>query len=429
MFIILKKVNGNWFTACEQKFHTPTAAQAVSKSMATDTGIPHRIQRVENPEAAAIDWREREQSRINDGTYTAADWPGYNYLFRLLNKYPDHFAHVSKDKPGFVAFTESPSKGEQDRQLRMTTGRYLVRFYSRHLTGPDIARLAALTGDKGGFEILTETKDIVTAYVHGPNSCMGKGLEYFSTGEQHPTAVYGGNSDVKLAVLTRNGEVTARAIVWPEKLQSSTIYGDADRMRPELHALGYSTGQFNGAKLNRIETKYGDTICAYLDWSADGTDGLLGNGCSCSNCGDSLSEEDLYHSEHGDGPYCDSCYYEMYARCEHCETETDRDDVIYIDSEGISVCSCCASDSFYECDDCGDWHPINNVTEVNDSDKLVCSDCLEKYSECGECGEHSDNKEIHTTKDGDTVCDDCHDPELHDEKDEDDDEDSEAIAA
>src|SRR3546814_10683380 len=48
-------------------------------------------------------------------------------------KHDEHFCHVSTEQAGKIAFTENAAKGQIDRQLVMSPGRYLHRFFSAHL--------------------------------------------------------------------------------------------------------------------------------------------------------------------------------------------------------------------------------------------------------------------------------------------------------
>src|SRR3546814_9669800 len=83
-----------------------------------------------------VDWPVREKLRFADGSYAPTPWhdePWYR------EKHDEHFCHVSTEQAGKIAFTENAAKGQIDRQLVMSPGRYLHRFFSRseeHTSAP-----------------------------------------------------------------------------------------------------------------------------------------------------------------------------------------------------------------------------------------------------------------------------------------------------
>jgi hypothetical protein len=207
------------------------------------------------PKAIVDDnWMVREDKRMGDGTYIKLPWMDEPWFRRPETDL--HFAHVSKERDGMVAYTTDPAKGAQDVQARMKPGRYLERFYGDRLTHQQIYELAKVF--VGLFEdnvlLLAHTREeIRTVYEEGPGSCMSHKARDFACAPVHPSEVYAAG-DLAVAYVRRNGAITARALVWPEKKIASRVYGDETRLWSLLEAAGYreTTRYFYGAKLLRI---------------------------------------------------------------------------------------------------------------------------------------------------------------------------------
>ncbi len=310
-----------------------------------------------SPEQDA-EWRQREKKRLEDGTYTPLpmDWRdshwfgdnskklvrGADDLLHRPPRYPDHFTHVSVDKVAMIAFTENDHKGVRDRQTRINPGKYLARFFSEWLTPADIQSLATQMGadyDDNAELLFAKTADeIEHVYLSGPRSCMAHTADHFDS-SVHPTRVYAG-FDLAIAYLKRNGDITARTLVWPEKNIYSRLYGDEVRLSTALTRIGYTqnTDGFHGAKITRLME--GDCyVIPYLDYMSGAVDkddhlelvtrwsglalccdGDCQNGLSdetyrCLSCDNSVSE-DAYSDDDGDR-YCNACWHESHWQCEH----------------------------------------------------------------------------------------------------------------
>ena len=184
-------------------------------------------------------WHLREASRFADGTYARTVWHNESWFHdNPMTQF--HFAHLSQKRPGRVSFTISAEKGRADiQESGMNPGRYLETYYSevldaslRHYWAKQFT--AAHSGAE--FHILRDTDSIVYAYRHGPDSCMSKSLNHYST-SVHPVSVYG-ESDFGLAIVLFEGysfdpnpesatyQVAARCLVVPEKKLYGRVYGD-----------------------------------------------------------------------------------------------------------------------------------------------------------------------------------------------------------
>ncbi len=316
----------------------------------------------------AKEWREREKARLADGTYTnvPSGWI-YNNWFVDQNKkeitwpdgtrwypprYPDHFAHISVDKVATIAFTESEQKGMRDRQTRINPGKYLTRFFSEWLSPSDIQSLATQMGadynDDAELCFAKTADEIEDVYLKGPRSCMSHPTSQFSS-PVHPTRVYAG-FDLELAYLKRNGGITARALVWPEKKIYSRLYGDEVRLQTMLGRNGYeyNPSGFDGAKITKLmhNDAYVVPYFDHLDGAQDAgghlilradssrslcCDGDCQNGLSeehyrCESCGENLGEDGGYHDDDSD-QYCHSCWSENRWQCDY------SGEWIYSDSE------------------------------------------------------------------------------------------------
>ena len=369
----------------------PGMAKEAARAVANATGYVHKIGKV--TETANTSWHAREVKRFALGVYELPKWDRED--LDLLNRYPFHFTHLSEKRDGRLAFTENDDKGNADSQTPMLVGRYLSKFHGDLLSPEKIAALSSLCGDTG-FEVILETADIVTAYINGPRSCMSKTADSFYTDIHHPVEIYGGKSDLALAILRRDGAITARAVCWPARKTYGRIYGDDVRLKSELARRGWKSGYFQSAKLNRIPIK-GTFVCAYLDGEqmvrdngefliidsdgehvADSETGLLSDYANiCQGCDGSIHEENVYRSEDGAGPYCEECYHERYTSCEDCGVEAWSEDTVYIDCENMTVCDTCADSDFFRCENCSEMFRVDDAHYSDDGvDGPYCEDCL-----------------------------------------------------
>jgi hypothetical protein len=293
------------------------------------TGQKHQPRRI----AGDVNWRERERSRFNDGTYIPVPWTSEPWFHENCN--PEHFVHLSLDKTAFVAFTEDEEKGAADRQTRMRAGAYLTKFFSNALTTEDITRIAtelAVTQESNEVMFATDPDKVEWVYRHGPSSCMSHHLDDYQS-DVHPVRVYAG-PDLAVAYLERDGRVTARSVVWPEKKLYTRIYGDETRLVPLLKDLGYRHSEsLDGARLLKIRCR-GGYVCPYVDsaeyvdvgsqylilrdhrgeYSTEGTSGLIGEEeyyANCERCDTGIEDEDdaytVYTGRHQLVTWCEGC--------------------------------------------------------------------------------------------------------------------------
>jgi hypothetical protein len=432
-FHILKKGDCGHWHICHSGgnpllFDNPALATETAKRLTQDIGKPHRIQALQAQDDTA--WHDRERNRFKNGDYETPPWD--NRFVMMISLGNERFPHMSKKQSGKIAYTQNADKGARDLQTNMSVGRYLKKYHGWQLRPEIIADLSALCGETG-FEIVTQTKDIVAAYIDGPRSCMSGNADSFQSNPHHPCEVYGGASDLALAILRRDGEITARAIVWPARGIYSTIYGDSSRLRAELHERNYGNhDNMSGARLNKISCGDDGHVCAYLDGErriaihadyleiggsdaiADSVEGTLSSGETCCNCDCSIDEDCAMTTDDGE-VYCEECYYEIYSHCENCEDTHYSDDMIWIESAQTNVCPYCADAHYPSCDNCNERSPSDDMLKTRDGEDL-CSDCFcESHTTCESCYEAVPNDEVKATPNGDYHCEECYKPPTDDD--------------
>ena len=320
-----------------------------------------------------LTWRMRESMLFSDGFYQAPVWRDESFWTNRSRELIDHFAHVSTEAPGMIAYTESPEKGELDRQTRTKAGRYLNKFFGDVLTPKQIAFYAEwqtrgskplLDMGKVALKFATTPDEIVDAYKRGPSSCMA-GSE--------SVRVYGAG-DLAIAYLEpeeREGnrpEIIARALVWPAKKAVSRIYpnvenwrGDgfaseheaqsaSDMLLARLKAEGYRSAYedgfsiFDGARI-LAEKEYGNRyVMPYIDH-------LQFSGPFPAPDGG-----EVFHlSQYGDyAPETTGGEIVLNRiRCERCESLIDEDDeniVIDRDGDHVTWCYRCFNRAGWCCD-------------------------------------------------------------------------------
>lgn len=318
-----------------------------------------RIQAITNPDDNS--WMERERIRLEDGTYTPV--PSWFELY--CN--PDHFVHLAQGSTlgdGMLAFTENPTKGQLDLQLKLSVSKYLARFLGDTMSSDKIRDIAGMfAGDTYTLTIEQTEEAFIFAYEDqevcsessSHVSCMAKHASDYGT-PIHPAAVYytGTRSDSLAIAYIRDpnddSKVLARALVWPNEEMFVKLYGTSEGMRitlrEKLEAAGFTRGNnFGGVRLKRIEMRGGaGYVMPYIDgnyqyvddhgsyfeivdngeYSATETRGYI---CSsrynCENCGDDMSEDDT-HNVQGSS-WCEFCYENSTFFC-GCNEETYPED-------------------------------------------------------------------------------------------------------
>lgn len=233
---------------------------------------PHgpRTEAVYVPTAQEHDRAVREYYDHADSKRTQEGIP-----FRLQSAWINrtHCLAHSNTQKGSLSYYPSLQHMALRRLTVIRPGKYIERFY------PDLSEqykevlystCRAFAGALK-YEVLTDPDRIVQAFRFGPRSCMdGRGEHCTPYAEGHPTQAYGSTANVKsdLAVAViwtddQKNRSKARCVIWPEKKVYSTVYGDY-ALRHALECDGYTSGNFVGAKIRRVEYD-GGILCPYMD--------------------------------------------------------------------------------------------------------------------------------------------------------------------
>lgn len=383
----------------EHEYASPQAAGPACKARGKD----HVVTFVES-EAESRTWRTRERNRFRDGTYLGLPWDQYVYWGNEPDPYPDHFPHISVDNPTQIAYTKSPEHGIRDRQTIVRCAKYFQDFpgYARYLLPHYIAQISTdLASTTTELKIARTADEIEAVYLCGPNSCMSHHLDEYES-DIHPVRVYG-DSDLGVAYLgdLDAEKVTARAIVWPDKMIHSRSYGHSKLMNLVLKRAGYTNvydgpdrrmERFDGARIRYAESGSG-IVVPYLDgitaayvaqpWIVFGDGGRntvavptdYTTGLCLSKRSDDTDDGDYFH-------------------CDRCNDRTHVDNGIHdaVQVGDGSYCNDCL-DARSHCDACGyvywgdSYAPIDPV----DDHRSVCGACLEAHytrtcahPDCGE---------------------------------------------
>lgn len=337
------------------------------------------------------DWQAREARRMKDGTYLPLPWAAEPWF---QGSYLLHFAHVSEDRDGMVAYTVDGEKGSQDIQTRVKPGRYLKRFFGDVLTDEQIRELARTFSGKFEDNVLcfaTTPDEIEEVYTTGPSSCMRARASEYASKPIHPTRVYGAG-DLAIAFMRRAAQITARSLVWPAKKVHCRIYGDEDRFRPLLTEADYTEkwSGFVGAKLLRIaaprhkgylvlpcidaEVGLQDKSDHLLmvragdgdDLSTLSTNGLSGplHAYTCDACGNGCDEEAVAFIESRAEYWCERCVDNYTFTCANCDTITPNNDGVVYMHDRTTWCDFCFDDHGVTCDATGDRFDGREVTLI-----------------------------------------------------------------
>jgi hypothetical protein len=401
------------------------AAQAARE--ATDaTGIKHQPRRV----VVNVDWRARERERMGNGTYlpipdcwsrhswwreATCDHEEYdgakNCFVEVPPRLPDHFAHPSTAKDGMIAFTESGEHGAQDRQTRLSPGRYLTRYFSEQLLASEIAHYAALYAahfEDIELKVTQDADEVERVYTDGPRSCMSHSAGHYS-GPCHPSRVYAG-PDLAVAYIETSAVISARVVCWPENKVYSRIYGDETRLERLLEAAGYRPGDLDGARIRKIRADGYRYVMPYIDdcdrAEVDGKYIKLGYGdLDCKRTDGISGEIYSWHCDHCRNGYTDDdCTTEVNARrgteiwCECCA----ENDAFYCDgtreyysshhhdsyrmANGQTWCSAYFSGHGATCDATGEHLPIDDTVALEDGTVWSADHFASHGHTCHHCG-------------------------------------------
>jgi hypothetical protein len=326
-------------------------------------------------------WTLRELARFSTNDYV----PVFRTSSRLGNMvqaifniphpqhfFPEHFLHISVEKPGMVAYTPNEKYGEADRQVRTTLAKYLNRYASNIPTSDLDALVRQYVTDTtpAQFKILTSPEEIEAAYENGPPSCMCRGRSHLSPyAVPHPVQCYGSTdtqpTDTALAVLMkRDGACVARGVVNTATKKYGRLYDNGgtqmEELRQGLVAAGYSQGDVftYNTKIRALrsisEAQTGRLIGPYIDghqqWALrmeedkeywvsvrpNPDDEIYSLGCPSGF----VEEYSRYDNDDADD--------EETTVCDDCGFEGEHDDFVYSEYHEVYICHRCIERSYVE---------------------------------------------------------------------------------
>ena len=321
-----------------------------------------------------------------------------------------HGIHPSTEHPGSISYYPDRRHYLIGRTVAVRPGRYLAKYFGKgtptNLGDTDVRTWAAqfVNSVQGHVLHLTEpttdkNRDEVAdkwylIYQSGPGTCM-KGDSAFSV----RIYAYPGNT-LRLAYLTANekpdGEPIARCIVRDDEMQYLRIYPDDggtlwQDMKNKLGTAGYKHGNLDGVKLALVK-KNGDVVCPYIDCGVAGTQsvsverrylicgedgydatmthGLLSDeddeSFICEACEDRYPDDEAC-SANDDGPYCQSCFNDIFVRAygRRGMTYIARDNAVCCKSNGECYdVDYAGAHDVYQCEFDGEYYHISDLVEV-----------------------------------------------------------------
>jgi hypothetical protein len=360
------------------------------------------------------DWRTREQSRLDGGTYKPLPWANETWFKRESTK--DHFAHVGVKDESKLAYTETEAKGAADVQTQIKPGRYLRAYYSDTLNDDAITHWATTYAAMyGGAELsFAKTADeIEHVYLNGPDSCMSHDPDDYSS-PYLPVRVYAG-FDLAVAYCTdEDGRIQARALCWPERKRYGRVYGDDYRLKELLGREGFEPGSLEGARFTRdTGGSWGSIVCPYIDRYGRVTDcgshleiGDTGNG----TCYQAESTEGFVEDEIDERSCCDCC-----------EERTDDDELVWIRDRDHQWCEHCVSHHGYTCEATGHSYAYESSVVTLADGTVWSQSYFEGHgSVCEDCDDALRDRDISFDEDRVPRCEACHDAHIEAQRAEDD---------
>jgi len=133
------------------------------------------------------------------------------------------------------------------------------------------------------------------------------------------------------------------------------------------------------------------------DRNLEGLDGNLSN--TCDACGVSITEENDYADDYGDGHYCLNCWAERFTRCDNCSETVSIDEAVFTDFG--NYCPDCIDDVATACHECSEYVQ----TAYDHGGHEYCLSCITSVEEpCATCGEETIIMEL---DDNDGICTSC----------------------
>jgi len=373
----------------------------------------------------------------------------------IRQDYGENFLSFSCEDTRKISYAGTPAhKLDTVHRVKTTLPRFIRRrlgLGADKISDPILAHIASRVfgtiGDHDGDIQIVSGESIVDYYREsfGGSSCM--------TGENRKNILklYADNPDKVKLLIYENG-IKARCLLWNTD-EGETVL---DRIYPNdghhiaaieqwAQSKGYITRCTHGLPCGDVKLSDGiehtitlpdPGIYPYLDTfhygEIDGRDLILSNiagtyeyifectdgnymgGIRCINCGNSICEDETYHSD-GDGPFCESCFGELYAYCDQCETDVPKDSIQRIADSGEYICNnCIQNGDYFECTDCEEFFTTDSIRVAEDTGQCYCEKCSENnLIYCEDCEVYYENEESKEYENR-TLCEECYKSAIED---------------
>jgi hypothetical protein len=345
------------------------------------------------------------------------------------------------EEGGLISLVRSLADGKRDRRTTMKPGRAFRHMMPTlddksiaalteewiEMTSPRDLRLHvskersafeyAYAADRAPFRNPATTfhrKSIATSCMQG----VGRHIydekderRFVSVGEAYASG------DFTVAYLTdKNDRVAGRVVysdVEGQPKSAGPVYGaceqSLDMLEQHLESIAAETSveDWSGLRLLALGPQ-DDPVVPYLDGDLscelpdgeyihllssfdgshtfEGTDGYLTGGIVCECCGNSMTEDDVYHTD--DGPHCEHCFDEHFVYTENGEV-LYREDAVYAFVKGhfgIREEYIHMDDAAY-CELIDEWWHADDVVWSESGDQAIPFNLMDQYPELFETEE------------------------------------------
>ena len=338
------------------------------------------------------EWFAKQVSKwpLHPAVYKAMELNRPDDWQRLLLEWP----HRATTDVNRIAYTESESKAEADRQTLTTIGKYLRRHFSS-LSDHMIRDIAALFTIDGVITYTNDMAQMVHAVLNGPSSCMSKdfSIRCADGKRRHPYEAYDPQYGWGMVIRREGDDILGRCLVldsddgkcfvrsYKRSATESYHSGVDEAIEAWLLNAGYTKrGSWpDGTQLACHTTDSDDLLLPYVD------------GCCQSVIYHEAGEVPLRIHRNGDVDANNTCGYASLAsaECSCCGGRCSEDDGIWVGYHGEEFVGSCCSDDY--CDAYG----RNGRNYYVHSDNVVCVN--ETYYDI----DYIDDNNIVRTYDGD----------------------------
>lgn len=280
------------------------------------------------------------------------------------------------------------------RYVSMKPGKYIRKFHPE-LDHADISARWGAYFAPATVMFAATSDEIERVYLEGPTSCMSHELSEYDS-HVHPVRAYGAG-DLQVAYIERDDNITARALIWPEKNTYGRLYGDEVRLGEALQKLGYVyDGEgFRGARLLKIyNDEHDGWVVPYVDyctWAEEQDKFLILGGGKRGVWLQYTNGLSVEVEEEEQGEYCH--YYEEYRH--------EATSEVIINERGHTVCWCHSAIEYnaFWCPHLGSY--VSDDIGIDVDDELRSPAWVNKYAGyCDFTDRYFLSEDLLTTADG-----------------------------